>query len=110
MRTLVFNVKGQTIYPNSLSDIGGLVAGTSGYIKAKFLFSEDWINCAKVVAFHSIDGKELEPKPLDIEGCCYIPSEVLEYHEFDMKVLGKGNGDYIITTRPIRIKQYGGKV
>ena len=109
MRTLVFKVDGQTIHPNSLSEISGLVAGTSGYIKAKFLFSEDWKGCAKVVAFNSIGGKEFEPRGLDAENCCLIPSEALEYHEFDMKVLGKGKEDYTITTRPIRIKQFGGK-
>lgn len=109
MRVLVFNVKGQTIQPNSLSEISGLVAGTSGYIKAKFLFSDDWKGCAKVVAFNSVDGEEFEPKGLDAENSCLIPSEALEYHEFDMKVLGKGKGDYTITTRPIRIKQFGGK-
>ena len=109
MRILVFKVDGQTIYPNSLSDISGLVAGTSGYIKAKFLFSDDWNRCAKVVAFNSLDGKEFEPKALDDENSCFVSSEALEYHEFEMKVLGKGKGDYTITTRPIRIKQFGGK-
>lgn len=110
MRVLVFKVDGQTIYPNSLSEIRGLVAGTSGYIKAKFLFSDDWRGCAKVVAFNSIDGKEFEPKPLDEENSCYISEEALQYHEFEMKVLGKRKGDYTITTRPIRIKQFGGKI
>ena len=109
MRTLVFKVDGQSIYPNSPSDIGGLVAGTSGYLKAKFLFSDDWRGCAKVVAFNSVEGKEFEPKAIDAENSCYISEEALKYHEFEMKVLGKGKGDYTITTRPIRIKQFGGK-
>lgn len=109
MRTLVFKVEGQTIYPNSLSELRGLVAGTSGYIKAKFLFSDDWRGCAKVVAFNSVEGKEFEPKALDSENSCYITEEALEYHEFEMRVLGKNNSGYTITTRPIRIKQFGGK-
>lgn len=109
MRTLVFKVDGQRIYPNSQSDMGGLVAGTSNYLKAKFLFSEDWHGCVKVVAFNSLSGKEFEPKPLDNENSCYIPEEALEYHEFEMKVLGKGKNNFSITTRPIRIKQFGGK-
>lgn len=109
MRTLVFKVDGQSIYPNSPSDIGGLVAGTSGYIKAKFLFSDDWDGCAKVVGFESIRGEEFKPQKLDADNSCYIPEQALEYHEFDMKVLGKGIGGYTITTRPIRIKQFGGK-
>ena len=109
MRTLVFKVEGQRIYPNSLSELRGLVAGTSGYIRAKFLFSDDWNGCAKVVAFNSVEGKEFEPKALDAENSCYISEEALEYHEFEMKVLGKGIEGYTITTRPIRIKQFGGK-
>lgn len=107
MRTLVFNVKSQNIYPNSPTDIGGLVAGTSGYIRAKFLFSEDWDGCVKVAGFNSTDGAEFPPKVLDKENSCVIPTEALAYHEFDMKLYGKKK-DYIITTRPIRIKQYGG--
>jgi hypothetical protein len=109
MRILVFKVDGQTIYPNSLSELRGLVAGTSGYIKAKFLFSDDWNGCAKVAAFNSISGEEFEPKKLDEDNICVIPSKALECHEFDVKVLGKGKEGYTITTRPIRIKQFGGK-
>lgn len=109
MRTLLFKVDGQNLYANNQADIGGLVAGTSGYIKVKFLFSDDWKGCIKVVAFVSNSGKEFEPSRLDDENSCYIPTEALEYHEFDMKVLGKGKDNYIIVTRPVRIKQFGGK-
>lgn len=108
LRTLVFNVKEQSIYPNSPSDIGGLVAGTSGYIRAKFLFSDDWKGCIKVVGFKSLDGKEFDPQSLDRENSCFIPSEALEYHEFEIQVFGR-HRDYTITTRPIKIKQFGGK-
>lgn len=107
MRTLLFNVKGQNIYPNSLSEISGLVAGTSGYIKAKFVFSEDWDGCVKVAGFTSVNGIEFEPKALDKENSCIIPAEALTYHEFEMRLFGK-NKDYNINTRPIRIKQFGG--
>ena len=107
MRVLVFNVKGQTIQPNSLSEISGLVAGTSGYIKAKFLFSEDWNGCAKVAGFFLKDNTEFPPCVLDNDNSCFIPEEILKYHEFSIKVYGKKNG-YVITTRPINIKQYGG--
>jgi hypothetical protein len=109
MRVLVFKVDGQTIHPNSLSELHGLVAGTSGYIKAKFLFSDDWNDCVKVAGFESVYGEEFEPQKLDEDNSCYIPEKALEYHEFEMKVLGKGMGGYTITTRPIRIKQFGGK-
>jgi hypothetical protein len=109
MRTLVFKVDGQNLYANSSSDIGGLVAGTSGYIKVKFLFSDDWNGCVKVAGFESVSGEEFEPRKLDADNSCYIPEKALEYHEFNMKVIGKGKNNYTITTRPIRIRQFGGK-
>lgn len=108
MRTLVFRVDGQKLYANSPSDIGGLVAGTSGYIKVKFIFSEAWNGCAKVVAFNSVYGEEFEPRPLDNDNSCYVPDAALACHEFEMKVLGKSQA-YTIITRPVRIKQFGGK-
>ena len=109
MRYLNFKVKGQTIGPIRIGELNGLVAGTSGYVGARFLFSDDWKGCAKVAAFNLVDGTELEPSALDKENSCLIPRAVLEYHEFDMKLLGRGTGGYVITTRPIRIKQFGGK-
>ena len=108
MRTLIFNVKRQTIAPNTWKDIGGLVAGSEGYVRAKFDFSSDWNGCKKVAGFFSVDGKEFPPKALDFEDSCIIPKEALEHHEFDIVLYGKKNG-YSINTRPFRIKQYGGK-
>ena len=107
MRTLVLNVKGQSIYPNSPSDIGGLVAGTSGYVRVKFICSSDWNGCIKVAGFKSSNGVEFSPSPLDNDNSCIIPQEALAYHEFEIVLLGK-NREYTINTRPIRIKQYGG--
>ena len=107
MRTLVFNVKNQIIEREPSCDFSGLVAGTSGYLEAKFVLSNDWDNCAKVAGFFSKDDKELPPRALDKENKCEIPEEVLKYHEFTIRLYGKRNG-YKITTRPITIKQYGG--
>jgi hypothetical protein len=103
----VFNVKNQTIQKDNSCDFSGLVAGTSGYLKAKFSFSEDWSGCAKVAGFFLKDGKEFPPCVLDDENSCFIPTEILKYHEFNIKVYGKKNS-YVITTRPVSIKQYGG--
>ena len=109
MRTLVFNVKGQMIEKSPSCDFSGLVAGTDGYLKAKFLFSEDWNGFAKVGAFLSKDDKEFPPCVISKDGECNIPKEALMYHEFKVKVYGKRDG-VTITTRPITIKQYGGIV
>lgn len=108
MRTLIFDVKGQIIDKNSNCDFSGLVAGTSGYLKARFLFSDDWNGFSKVVGFFSKDNKEFSPCILSKENECVIPKDALEYHEFKIILYGKKDG-VIITTRPITIKQYGGK-
>ncbi|MBO7230108.1 MAG: hypothetical protein J6V20_01700 [Bacteroidaceae bacterium] len=107
MRTLSFNVKNQIIEKDPMCDFSGLVAGTSGYIYAKFSFSADWDGCTKVVGFFSKDGREFEPCVLYEENTCQIPREALEQHEFKIQVFGKKNGCFI-TTRPISVKQYGG--
>lgn len=107
MRTLVFNVKKQIIEREPSCDFSGLVAGTKGYLKAKFLFSSDWDNCTKVAGFFSKDDKEFPPCELDKNNTCTIPDEALEHHEFKIKLYGKREG-YSITTNMITIKQHGG--
>ena len=107
MRTLVFNVKKQIIERDPSCDFSGLVAGTSGYLEAKFLLSADWDNCAKVAGFFSKDDKELPPCVLKDDNTCEIPKEALELHEFKIKLYGKRDG-YTITTQKITIKQHGG--
>lgn len=107
LRTLVFNVKGQMIEKSMSCDFSGLVAGTDGYLKAKFIFSKEWDGFAKVAQFLSKDDNELPPRIISIDGECDIPKEASERHEFKVRVYGKKNGA-TITTRPISIKQYGG--
>lgn len=108
MRTLRFNVKGQILSEKGFTELDGLVAGTSNYLKAKFSFSEEWDGCLKVAGFFLPNGKEFAPQKLDGENSCIIPNEILEYHEFGIKLFGK-KGDYTITTNQIKIRQYGGK-
>ena len=107
MRTLVFNVKNQIIERDHSCDFSGLVAGTSGYLRAKFVFSADWDSCAKVAGFFSKDGNEFPPCALDSNNSCMIPAEALQHHEFKIKLYGRRDG-YSITTQLITIKQYGG--
>ena len=106
MRTLVFNVEGQLIKRENPDEL--IVAGTSGYWKAKFSFSKDWENTQKVVAFYTKYGKELPPCVLSDDNTCKLPKEALALHEFKISVLGKRAG-CVITTKPITITQYGGK-
>lgn len=107
MRTLSFNVKNQLIEKDTSCDFSGLVAGTSGYLQAKFSFSSEWDGCTKVIGFSSKSGKEFEPCILPKNNTCNIPDEAVAYHEFQITVFGKKNG-CVVTTRPITIKQYGG--
>ena len=107
MRTLSFNVKNQIIERDPSCDFSGLVAGTKGYVDAKFTFSSDWDGCAIVVGFYSKDDVDLPPSVLSKDGTCHIPPEALARHEFKIRVFGKKNGCFI-TTRPISVKQYGG--
>lgn len=109
MRTLSFNVKKQIIEKDSSCDFSGLVAESSGYLDAKFSFSDDWDGYVKVVGFFAKNGKEFPPCKLKKDNTCHIPDEAVAYHEFEIKVYGKKNGSFI-TTRPITIKQYGGKI
>ena len=107
VRTLVFNVKNQIIQKEPSCDFSGLVANTSGYLKAKFVLSDAWDNCAKVAGFFSKDDQEFPPCVLDENNSCEIPSDALKYHEFKIRLYGKRD-NYMITTQPITIKQYGG--
>ena len=106
MRNLVFKVEGQRITRENPNEL--IVAGTYGYFKAKFLFSSDWDDYQKVAGFYTKHGQELPPKVIDEENTCDIPKEALELHEFKIKLFGKKNGRFI-TTKPIVIKQHGGK-
>lgn len=107
MRTLVFNVKDQIIHRDNSCDFSGLVADTSGYLQAKFIFSDVWDNCAKVAGFFSKNDEEFAPCMLNKDNTCLIPEEALKHHEFKIRVYGRKK-DYTITTQPITIKQYGG--
>lgn len=107
MRTLVFNVNGQMIEKSPTCDFNGLVAGTEGYLKARFMFSSDWNGFVKVAQFLAKDGSELPPCVVSAEGECYVPKEASQRHEFKIRLYGKKDGAIIIT-KPISIKQHGG--
>ena len=106
MKIVVFNVDGQTIRRADPRDL--LVAGTSGYLFAKFVFSKDWDGCEKVAGFSTKHGVEFAPQRLSANNTCMIPEEALKYHEFKIKVYGKRRG-VVITTKPIIVTQHGGK-
>lgn len=104
MRILEFNVNKQRLNKKLDCDFKGLVAGSVGYLRAKFYFSEnDWNNCAVRVARFWLNDQE-HARMLDNDNCCDIPSEVLIGSKFEVSVLGAATG-YKIETNRIAVRQ-----
>ena len=98
MRTLEFEVKGQTLEKREGSDFSGLVAGTDGYLQAKFLFKgNEWRECVKAASFFS-DGVEYAAI-LDSNNTCVIPKEALVGNVFSVSVTGIRPGFKIKTNK-----------
>jgi hypothetical protein len=105
MRTLVYRVAGQRLIP--IGDHTGLMAGSKGYLQAKFEFNDDWIGCMKVASFYSNDEEYAEP--LDENNSCMIPPESITKSVFEVRVEGR-KPNYRIITNIIREKQSGGDI
>lgn len=103
MRLLEFNVNKQRLTMKADCDFSGIVAGSKGYLKAKFYFSEEWDPCTnKVVSFwNEHDEHALF---LDKDDSCVIPHEALTSGKFYVSVIGVGSA-YRINTNRTRIKQ-----
>ena len=101
MRTLKFIVTGQQIKKDPSCDFSGLVAGTTGYLRAEFSFSADWNGCRKAASFWKC-GKEY-PAILK-DNACVIPAEALTWDKFQVSVTGVKHG-YVIATDQIRVDQ-----
>lgn len=101
MRSLMFKVKGQKITKDPECNFEGLVAGTKGYLKAVFTFSEEWDDCILVASFRR--GIH-EHGALIKNNECEIPPEVLNTTAFSVAVIGK-RGDYQITTNKVFVRQ-----
>lgn len=104
MRILEFEAQKQRLKRRPSCDFSGLVAGSIGYLKAAFNFSDsEWSNCTDKVARFWI-GNEEHAKRLDKDNCCDIPSEVLAGERFEVSVIGVAPG-YKIETNKITIRQ-----
>ena len=99
MRTLRFIVNDQIIEQDPNCDFSGLIPGTEGYLRAEFIFSPEWIGCAKVAAFFSPMGREYPPQVLKDGKTCDIPAEALKKQSFKVQVLGKKKNYKIITNK-----------
>lgn len=109
MRTLEFKVKSQKLSKLPGCDFSSIVAGSKGYLKAKFYFelNEEWNTCRKVAVFTGTDDVEVEyPVLLDEDNSCEIPSEVLTRSKFKVYVIGaRTKPIFKIQTKPMTIKQ-----
>lgn len=104
MRILEFNVAKQRITKKQECDFSGLVAGSVGYLYAKFHFSEDeWFKCDKKIARFWI-GEQEHAETLDETNGCVIPPEVLTGRRFEVSVIGAASG-YKIKTNKTNVRQ-----
>lgn len=102
MRTLEFKVDGQRLKKQSDCDFSGLVAGSIGYLKAKFTFSREWLDCKKAASFW-VNEQEyavlLEP-----DDTCIIPADALGGSLFEVSVVGV-KPNYKINSTRTKVRQ-----
>lgn len=108
MRALKFVVEEQKITQDPNCDFTGLFPGTENYIRLEFTFSPEWKNRVKVASFWSMLGKEYEPRVLDTQSSCLVPSEALARRAYKVQIIGKNPDGSKITTDKITIYQNGG--
>ena len=88
MRRLIFNVSGQKIETNSNCDVDNIVAGSEGYLMAKFMFyGNSWKGFKKAARFVGEDGVE-HAALLDTNDTCVVPAEVLDGAYFKVGAMG----------------------
>lgn len=103
MRVLEFDVEQQVLKKTPRCDFSNIVAGSVGYLKAKFHFlTTEWDNCVRVANF-SVDNKEYAVK-LDKDNSCEIPAEVLGGPTFFVEVHG-AKPMYRIKSTKFKVKQ-----
>lgn len=101
MKVLTFDVKGQEL--SKFGDFGRIVAGTSGYLRAYFVFwGNDWRGC-KVAASFWYNGVEYAAL-LDDNNSCNIPAEALVGDRFEVSLTGV-RGKNIIKTTKVTVRQ-----
>ena len=105
MRTLEFVVDGQRLTKDKNCDFSNIVAGSVGYLKAKFNFSHEWDGCKKAASFWIGDNYEHEVAALlDLRNECVIPSDALQGDSFKVSVTGMKN-NYQITSSKTKVNQ-----
>lgn len=102
-RVLEFTVDKQRIIKKKGCDFSHIVAGSVGYLKAKFYFtSSEWKGCKKAASFW-LNDKE-SAVLLDKSNACLIPPEAIVGEKFQVSVTGIRDG-FKITTNKTKVKQ-----
>lgn len=105
-RFLEFKVNKQRLIKKEDCDFSFIVAGSAGYLRARFYFSEEWTGCNKAASFW-IDDAEYAVL-LDGNNECVIPKEALSGDLFSVSVTGMSGtagNKYRITTNKIKVRQ-----
>ena len=103
MRILRFKVDKQRITKQKDCDFSGIVAGSVGYLRAAFEFSEDWNKCeTKIARFWN--GENEHSAFLNSSNECEIPPEALTNEIFKVSVLGVAPS-FKIDTNKIKVRQ-----
>lgn len=102
-RILEFVVDKQRIKRKKGCDFSGIVAGSVGYLRAKFEFSKEWNGCVKIASFENQNG---DPYPIriDEDNTCLIPSDALKDARFQVQCFGGGPG-FRIETDKLKVRQ-----
>lgn len=103
MRTLEFDVKDQRLLKSRNCSFTGIVAGSVGYLKAKFNFSSEWNKCTVKIAKFRTEEREVSEQ-LDYRNSCSIPDIVLKGDWFEVSVAGACPG-FKIETNENKVKQ-----
>lgn len=103
-RTLEFRADKQKLSKNPGCDFSNIVAGSTGYLRAKFYFSEEWDGTMKAASFFSAESEE-HAVLLDENDECDIPAEVLSGKYFLVSMLGAKEPKYVLQTNKMKVKQ-----
>ena len=102
-RYLKFIVDGQRLKKNEKSDFGGIVKGTSGYLRCSFSFSREWTGKSVAAQFWCLGNEYASPV---INGICDIPDDALVWNNFQLNLVGQEKNQRIVTNK-VTIRQEG---
>ena len=107
MRLLEFQVNRQTLRKLPGCDFSNIVAGSSGYLRAKFHFSEDWNDYTKKVVEFVGEHSNCDAVLLDENFECDIPVQNGGFFKVTVYGAGEPKDDTVpvINTNSMKVKQ-----